>query len=177
MTNLIENLDYLRSEKYKLRRKLDALERNFEAKSKIYSEHSEEKKLLREKKNFQIKREVILAELSSIDETIKKIETKRKIDADIGHKHAWKKIQSELLGYSAKEFRTFFKQFGQACLKLHVPMLSLSQIYQEIDLPDEDMLKILRHIKNSENFSGVCGIREDFDNHFSTRFAKELSQI
>lgn len=174
---MIENLDYLRSEHYKLRKKLDVLERNFEAKSKIYSEHSEEEKLLRDKKNFQIKRDVILAELSSINETISKIETKRKMEEDVRHKREWKEIQSELLGYPDEQFRTFFKQFGQACLKLNQPILSLTEIYQEIDLADDEMLKILRHIKNSENFRMVCGIREDFDNHFSTRFAKELSQI
>jgi len=175
---LIENLDYLRSEKYKLRKKLEALERNFEAKSKVYSEHSEEGKLLREKKNFQIKHDVILAEISSIDETISKIETRNKMEEDIRHKREWKEIQSELLGYPDKTFRTFFKQFGQACLKLKKPILSLSEIYQEIDLANDEMLKVLQHIKNNhENFRTVCGIREDFDNHFSTRFAKELSQI
>lgn len=170
-------MDYLRSEKYKLQKKLDALERNFEAKSKIYSELSEEKKLLRDKKNFQMKREVILEELSSINETIKKIETKRKMEEDVRHKREWDKVQLELLGYPDKQFRTFFKQFGQACLKLKRPMLSLNQIYQEIDLADDVILKILQRIKNTKNFNGVCGIRAQFDNHFYTSFAKELSQI
>ena len=99
------------------------------------------------------------------------------MEEDVRHKREWKEIQSELLGYPDKPFHTFFKQFGQACLKLNRPILSLTEIYQEIDLADDEMLKVLQHIKNSENFRMVCGIREDFDNHFSTRFAKELSQI
>lgn len=174
---MIENLDYLQSERWKLQKQLDALERNFEAKSKIYTKHSEDKKLLRDKKNFQLKREIILAEMLSIDETLKKVETKEKMEQDVRHKREWKEIESELLGYPDKQFRTFFKQFGQACLKLKRAMLALNEIYQEIELADDVLQKILQHIQRTDNYRGVCGIRSSFDGGLSTSFAKELSQL
>lgn len=173
--NLIESMDYLRSEYWKLQKQLDALERNFEAKSKVYSEHSETKKLQRDKKNFQLKREIILAEMSSINENIKKIETQEKMERDVAHKHEWKNIESELLGYTQKDFRSFFKQFGEACLRLKKPMMTIDEIYQEIDLDDETLGKIINHIK--KNFHGVCGISKSFDYGLSTRFARELAKI
>ena len=172
---MIKNLDYLRSEHWKLQKQLDVLERNFEAKSKVYSKYSEEKKLQKDKKNFQLKREIILTEMSSIDENIKKIETQEKMEQDVRHKHECENIESELLGYPQKDFRVFFRQFGEACLKLEKPMLSIDEIYQEIDLEDEILLKIIHHIKNS--VIGVCGIRKSFDSGLSTRFARELSKI
>jgi hypothetical protein len=168
-------LDYLRSEYWKLQKQLDALERNFEAKSKVYSNHSEDEKLQRDKKNFQLKREIILAEMSSIDENIKKIETQEKMERDVAHKREWENIESELIGYPQKDFRSFFKQFGEACLRLKKPIMTIDEIYQEIDLNDEILLKIIHHIKN--NFRGVCGISKSFDEGLSTRFARELSKI
>lgn len=54
-------------------------------------------------------------------------------------------------------------------------MMTIDEIYQEIDLDDETLGKIIHHIKN--NFRGVCGIRKDFDYGLSTRFARELSEI
>lgn len=62
--------------------------------------------------------------MSSIDENIKKIEKKQKMEADVRHKREWEEIKSELLGYPDKQFRNFLKQFGQACLKLKKPMLT-----------------------------------------------------
>lgn len=173
---MIENLDYLRSEGWKLQKQLDTLERNFEAKSKIYSKHSEDKILHKNKKNFQLKHEIILAEMSSIDENIKKIEAKKRIEADIAHKREWENIKSDLVAYPDKHFRSFFRQFGQSCLKLKKPMLTIGEIYQEIDLEDDILLKILQHIK-SESYRGVCGISMSFDGGLFTRFAKELSKI
>ncbi|MEM3065151.1 MAG: hypothetical protein QW177_07255 [Candidatus Nitrosotenuis sp.] len=170
-------MDYLRSERRKLQKKLDVLERNFEAKSQVYSEHSEDKKLLRDKKNFQIKREIILAEMSSIDENIKKIETKERMEADVRHKREWEEIKSELLEYPDKQFRSFLKQFGHACLKLKRPMLTLDEIYHEIDLADDVIQEILQLISKNDNYRGVCGIRKNFDNGLYTSFAKELSQL
>lgn len=173
---LIENTDYLRSERWKLQKKLDALERNFEAKSQVYSQYSEDKKLLRDKKNFQMKREILLSEILSIDENIKKIETKKKMEADVSHKREWEKIQSELLGYSDKQLRSFLKQFGLACMKLKRSMLTQNEIYHEIDLADDVIQEILHLIAKSD-YRGVCGVSKDFNDGLYTNFAKELSQI
>lgn len=172
---MIEDLDYLRSERWKLKKQLDVLERDFEAKSKIYSKHSEDKKLERAKKNFQIKQEIIESKISSIEENIKKIQTKKRMEEDVAHKREWENIKSELMGYSDKNFRSFLKQFGQSCIKLKRPMLKLEEIYQEIDLPAEIIIEIIQLIKN-KGYRGVCGITS-FDDWVSTRFARELSKI
>jgi len=168
-------MDYLSSERWKLKKQLDALERNFEAKSKVYSKHSEDKKLEKAKKDFQIKREIIESEISSIDENIKKIETSKRMEADVSHKREWENIKSELMGYPDKDFRNFLKQFAQACIKLRRPTLKLDELYQEIELPDEIINKSLQVIKNNR-YHGVCGIRIDYG-FISTQFVRELSEI
>lgn len=168
-------MDYLRSERWKLQKELDILERKFEAKSKVYSKHSENKKLEKAKKDFQIKREIIETEISSIDENIKKIETSKRMEADISHKHEWENIKSELIGYPNNDFRNFLKQFALVCIKLKRSALKLDELYQEIELPDEIINESLQIIKNN-GYRGVCGIRADYG-FISTQFARELSEI
>lgn len=172
---MIRKRGYLSSERQKLLRQLDALERNFEAKSKVYIKHSEEKKLEKAKKEFQIKREIIETEIASIDENIKKIETQQRIDEDISYKREWEKIKSELIGYPDKDFRDFIKQFALSCIKLKRPLLNLDELFHEIELPDETIRKSLSIIR-SNGYGGVCGIRVD-DNFITTQFYRELSKI
>ena len=147
--------DHLISERQKLVRQLNTLERKFEAKSQVYIKHSEDKKLEKAKKDFQINREILEAEIASIEENIKKREIERHIADDIYHKREWGKIKSELIGYPDKDFRNFLKQLAQSCIKLKRPLINLDEIYQEIELPDEIIIKSIQLIKNKGR-QGVC---------------------
>ncbi len=121
--------DPLLRERQKLQRKLDALERNFEAKSKVLKKHNEDKKLERAKKDFQIKREIWLTEIASIEEEIKQKNTQRRIQEDIDHKREWEKVKLELMKYPDKEFREFIKQFAKTCVKRQKPAMKLEELF------------------------------------------------
>jgi len=172
---LVRIKDPLRSERLKLKRQMEQLERKFEAKSLVLSKYSEDKKLERAKKDFQQKHEMLQAEIDSIDEEIKKEETERRMQADVEHKRDWERIKSELMGYPDKDFREFMKQFAKSCIKLKRGVASLDELFHTIELPDETIRKSIQMIRNNGH-EGICGIRIDYD-FIQTRFARELSEI
>lgn len=170
----MEHPYHLYSEKRKLLNKLETLVRNFEAKSATYTEFHEDKKLDKEKKNFQLKHQILLKEIASIDAGIQQIKTQEKIDQSIKHNQAWDRIQATELASVDLTFLAFFKQFGQACVRRKRFILSINEIFEEVDLPQVMIIEILNHITRNE-FEVVKSMYAT--DNFITGFANELSQI
>lgn len=167
--------DPLRRELQKLQRNLDALERKFEARSKVLKEHKEDKKLEKTNKDFEIKRETILAEMNIIEKEIKQKLIQRQISDDIQHKRDWEKVKLELTKYPDKEFREFIKQFAKACVKQGAGVMPLDKLFFNVELPDDIIRKSILRIQNSD-YGEICGINARY-NFVTTRFAQELSEL
>lgn len=101
--------DHLSSELWKLQKKLTSLEIDYEAKIKVYKEYDEDKKILKIKKNFTVKRETNVETQKIINKRIDEIDKAEALEQHIIKQREWKKAEGKISNF--KPYKEFLKKF------------------------------------------------------------------
>lgn len=141
-----------------LKKKLTELEIDYEAKLKIYNEYSEDKKLLKLKKDFNVKREIIVEKQNQITNIIKKIDKEERLEEHIERSKEWEKAKEKFDNF--KPYKDFLKKIGGLLKENHGEIPYDILMYEMIQdgytekqfhrifkliLDDWDMRKIIRY--------------------------------
>lgn len=97
----------LYSKRKKLEEKLQDIERKFEAESKILKENNENKRLDKTKKNFKIKREMLIEEIKLIDDEINGKQKAQQLKIQLSHAKLYSKVNDYLQYHS--EYKPFIR--------------------------------------------------------------------
>ncbi len=171
--------DFLRSELWKLKKKLTSLEINYEAKMKVYKNYNEEKKIIKLKKDFTIKRESIVEEQKIINERISKMDKEERLVEHTRHMREWEIIKEKV--QNVPQFKKLLKLYVELEKEeryeaFGVPYSIFKYEAVEHGFHEVEFVKIIKYFQEDWDLTKALSYVR-YTNTLRSRFSKEIEKL
>jgi len=169
--------EFLSSELWKLKKKLTLLEINYEAKMKVFKSYNEEKKILKLKKEFTIKRESIVEQQKIMKERIEKIAKDERFEEHIRHNKQWENIKSKI--ENIPQFVKLLKIYAEmdnSKFPMGIPYSILLKKAQDNGFHEIEVIKIIKYFQDDWDLRNAF-IFSEYTKTISSRFTKEIKKL
>lgn len=176
--------DFLYSEQNKLKKKLTSLENNYEAKMKVFKDYDEDKKILRLKKEFTLRRETNVEEQKIIRDQINKIIKEEELDRHTRHLKDWERIKEKIKHF--KPYRDFLKagieiinenQKDQMLKWVGIPFSEFKHFIIETSEYDERLFNKTFQLMIDDYDIHSCFSYSRYDNKIRISFIDEIAKL
>lgn len=171
--------DHLSSELWKLKKKLTSLEINYEAKMKVYKDYDEDKKIIKLKKDFTIKRESNVEEQKIINERISKIDKEERLVEHTRHMREWEIIKEKV--QNVPQFKKLLKLYVE--LEKEEPNAHFGVPYSifkyeavEHGFQEIEFVKIIKCFQDDWDLRKALSFIQ-YTNTLRSRFSKEIEKL